>query len=412
MRKFIWTLICGFLFVVLVSCGTPEGSSAETSADSLPETAVTTAAETVVTTTAITTTTAPAITTVSKEDAYLEALACLDAGKIEEAYDHFLTVKGYRDVDEYLDRFVFLYETRIEKSSSGATTVLREYDTYGNILSDVYFATSNNSMITYTYKYDDHCNLIEKVSEYASSFKDVTRYEYDENNMPVRMSRSSGFFIELEYDDKGNIVKQTDDYGDATVYTYDENGNILTEISMHKDGETLYHVTYEYDAKGHCVKITKDSMVITNHYDESGNCVKQEIVQSNGISYYHEYEYDAMGNCTKNATYHPQWDEFVIFTFKYDESGNMTEERRVDEKGLDYTEAYEYDDGGKVMKFTYTDHKNGSVSEMAYTYDAYGNLLKVSDIQSGETLTAYIGYKLYYNPFEVRELPTAFVGVG
>ena len=253
MRKFVWTLIFLFLFAALVSCGMPEGSSVETSADSLPETAVTTA----VTTTAITTTTAPAVTTVSKEDAYLEALACLDAGKIEEAYDHFLTVKGYRDVDEYLDRFVFLYEAWIEKSSSGATTVLREYDTYGNILSDVYFATSNKSVITYTYKYDDHCNLIEKVSEYASSFKEVTRYEYDENNMPVRMSSSSGAFIELEYDDKGNIVKQTDANGDAIVYTYDENGNVLTVISMHKDGEVYYHTTYEYDAKGHCVKITK-----------------------------------------------------------------------------------------------------------------------------------------------------------
>jgi len=67
MRKFVWTLICVFVFMVLVSCGTPEGGSAETSADSLPETAVTTSAETVGTSAVITSveTTSTVITTPS-----------------------------------------------------------------------------------------------------------------------------------------------------------------------------------------------------------------------------------------------------------------------------------------------------------------------------------------------------------
>ena len=399
MRKFLWTLICGFLFAALVSCGMPEGSSAETSADSLPETAVTS-------------TTAPAVTTVSKEDAYLEAVTYLEEGKLEEAYDLFLTIKGYRDVDDYLGRFAFRYESRIERDKRYASTTHYEYDAYGKTVCEVYFSTHDGSMTTHTYKYDDNQNLIEEVYQYASSPKIVTLYEYDENNMPVRKSGSSGVILEVEYDAKGNIVKEI--YTNAVLaYTYDENGNLLTEIFTYKDGEVYYHATYEYDAKGNRVKFTDDRRVVTSHYDERGNLVKDELLLSDGNVNCTEYEYDTMGNCIKQVTDFFDRDGLVIDTFQYDENGNMTEQRLVDEHGLNTTNAYEQDESGNCIKKTHTDHKSGTTSVDLYEYDAYGNLVKESylgttDSVDDDIVTTYVGYRLYYNPYEVRELPAVF----
>ena len=412
MRRVISVLICLFLFAVLVSCGAPEAESTETSADSLPETVVTTA----VTTTAITTTTAPATTTAAEEIPYREAIRCLEEGKLEEAYKLFLTIEDYRDVDDYLDRFAFRYTAKTERTPHYANTTYYEYDEYGKTLLELYFASSG-SMHSSTYQYDDNENLIEYVYSDGDGSDSRVTYEYDENNHPLRKHEWYGV-IEIECDENGNAIKFTKDDGEEIERTYDASGRLLVEVIKYSEGDLV--TTIEYDSMGRPIKRTSDAdysdgpTVTTWQYDERGNLLKEDRVQSNGISRTYTYEYDAMGNCTKYASYYSLWDSFVIYTFQYDENGNMTEERREDEKGLDYTEAYEYDESGNCIKETHTDHKGGSTTVRLYEYDAYGNLLK--ETASGETnspedytITTYTDYKLYYNPIEVREWPQDFI---
>ena len=412
MRKVISVLICLFLFAVLVSCGAPEAESTETSADSLPET--------VVTSTTPTTTTAPVTTTAAEEIPYREALRFLEEGKLEEAYKLFLTIEDYRDVDDYLDRFAFRYTAKTERTPRYANTTYYEYDEYGKTLLELYFASSG-SMHSSTYQYDDNENLIEKVYREGHDYESRVKYEYDENNHPLRKHDWYGV-IEIECDENGNAIKLTNEEGEVIEHTYDANGRLLETVYKYLEGDRV--ITYERDSMGRRIKRTAEDdysgdgpTVTTWQYDERGNCLKEDYVQTNGFAHSYTYEYDERGNCIKE-TYCDispvSGERSYVYSRKYDEKGNKTEERREDEKGLDYTEAYEYDESGNCIKETHTDHKGGSTSVRLYEYDAYGNLLKETapgETESPEdyTITTYTDYKLYYNPIEVREWPQDFI---
>ncbi len=410
MRKVVSVLICLFLFAVLVSCGAPEAESTETSADSLPETVVTTA----VTTTAITTTTAPATTTAAEEIPYREAIRCLEEGKLEEAYKLFLTIEDYRDVDDYLDRFAFRYTAKTERTPQYANTTYYEYDEYGKTLLELYFASSG-SMHSSTYQYDDNENLIEYVYREGRDYESRVKYEYDENNHPLRKHDWYGV-IEIECDENGNAIKLTNEDGEVIERTYDANGRLLVDVTKYREGDLVE--TFEYDSMGRLIKRTSDAdysdgpTVTTWQYDERGNCLKEDYVQTNGFAHSYTYEYDERGNCIKETKCYISpvtGERSYVYSWKYDEKGNKTEEH-----GADYSEYYEYDESGNCIKETHTDHKGGSTSVRLYEYDAYGNLLK--ETAPGETtspedytITTYTDYKLYYNPIEVRMWPQDFI---
>ena len=117
----------------------------------------------------------------------------------------------------------------------------------------------------------------------------------------------------------------------------------------------------------------------------------------------------------KNAHYDLYWNSFSIYTYKYDENGNMTESHCETEDGQDHSCLYEYDSNGNCIKETYTWHSAASTDVFMYNYDAYGNLL--TKTRSGDSpedyyQVTYSGYKLYYNPYPVQKFPYQLDGKG
>ena len=343
----------------------------------------------------------------SDEDRYNRALALLNDGQIEEAYDIFLSIKNYADVPTYLSYFVFkadehTYQTfdpqygthyidRYQYDECGRKTITESLDVEKGI-TDVYFNQYDaNGLLTQTGTINDD-----------GTTYGVTTYEYDEKGRPI-LQKDAGGTISLEYDEQDRIVKRVRaarGQNDTTWYAYDEQGRLIEQIYKPADMNFWDKYTWEYDEYGDVTKCTiqtisleGDSQTIVDtvihtyankEYDENGNLTK--VVYGDGS--YTAYEYDEAGNEIKYTSYHAA-NDFVIFYYTYDENGNMTEYRREDETGI--------------------------TGYMHTTYDAYGNELERRDTDKNGNLTSisiYKGYKLYYNPNPQKPLPEEMVGKG
>ena len=342
----------------------------------------------------------------SDEDRYNRALALLNDGQIEEAYDIFLTIQDYADVPTYLSYFVFeadeyTYQTFDPKY--GTHSIYRyEYDECGRVLFvDVIDGETQIGHRGFR-EYDEKGHLIATGSMVGETRTKETTYEYDEKGRPI-LQKDAGGTISLEYDEQDRIVKRVRTWwtqNDTTLYSYDEQGNLIEEIYKPADTSFWNKYTWEYDEYGDVTKCTiqtislegdsqniVDTVIHTyanKEYDENGNLTK--VVYGDGS--YTASEYDEAGNEIKYTSYHAA-NDFVIFYYTYDENGNMTEYRREDETGI--------------------------TGYMHTTYDAYGNELERRDTDKNGNLTSisiHKGYKLYYNPNPQKPLPEEMVGKG
>ena len=425
MRKLLISLILVLLFVFLVSCHTNHGSleTAETtetkdvtttaiissSTMATSEAVMTTTPETtdktITTTTAVTTQT---VTTSAPEktetEIYREALGYLKAGNLYAAYDRFLLIQDYLDVEYYLSHMAFRPEKMIVQSYY-SHTVYYEYDEYGKPLLEMYFYPSDQSYFLHTYSYDRKEYLIKEVKQNDSE-QVVTIYSYDENYDLYSVGDSMGNATTYYYDKDGNVIKEINQDGDTIEYAYDPKGNLVFTQST-VDGEIDLKITNEYDRNGNCVKIVKEynfgkdnqgSMITVNQYDDRGNLIQQEVEQSNGYAYNIVCEYDENGSLLKRTSEYSDG-EMVIFTYKYDENGRMIESHRADQDGDDHSCYFDYDVNGNCVREIYLPHRDGYHCITYYDYDQYGNLLiKMVSDDRFTMITTYSGYQLYYNP--------------
>ena len=349
----------------------------------------------------------PEVTPVESDEVrYNRALALLNDGKIEEAYDIFLSIKNYADVPTYLSYFVFkadehTYQTfdpkygthyidRYQYDECGRRIITESLDVKKGI-TDVYFK-----------QYDANGLLIQTgtINDDGTTYG-VTTYEYDEKGRPI-LQKDSGGTISLEYDEEDRIIKRVRAWwtqNDTTWYAYDEQGRLIEQIYKPDDMRVWDTYTWEYNEYGDVIKRTIQSTfgfldppnntdtvvyVYVKEYDENGRLIKATYEDGSYIA----YEYDENGNEIKYTSYY-RANDFVIFYFTYDENGNMTEYRREDETGI--------------------------TGYMHTTYDAYGNELERRDTDKNGNLTSisiYKGYKLYYNPNPQKPLPEEMVGKG
>ena len=344
----------------------------------------------------------------AKLTSYRKALRLIDKEKFQEAYDILLTIKDYRNANEYLERFSFKYSDSIITTSSTATTYHYEYNEYGKTTLQSNSSTNSSIVESFVFEYDDNQNLLSEVHYKYGVKWDFIYYTYDKNNNVTSQTRSGYGTVNYEYDRHGNMIKAFTNEGDVTDYTYDDEGRLLSQISG------CNKTVFEYDSEGNCTKIVQTynvgedderSIVVTQQYDRKGNLIRKQITQSSGYTYYSEYEYDENGNRIKEATYYPR-NEYVIFSWKYDNNGNKTEHHRDDEDGRNYSYFYEYDGKGNCIEETYISYPENHTNIITYEYDGYGNLIKRRETyDTASYITTYTGYKLYYNPYGTQILP-------
>ncbi len=167
--------------------------------------------------------------------------------------------------------------------------------------------------------------------------------------------------IRLNDDNKHEKEMYFDYNGESSHYIdfeYNEEGLETKYHVFTPDGTTSYYYTSEYDDKGRKIKET--------HYesDDSVNYIDTWEYNENDLFINHSRDY---GDYTASAL--PEYDNegnIIKVTYLYNDTL----------QGLDYLE---YNDNGKVTKYTYTT-ENEPENNYHYTceYDANGNLVKLN----------------------------------
>ena len=269
---------------------------------------------------------------------YNDALALIEEGKYDEAYEALAALGSYKDAEELLSRFRYVPVTAKFESEDGSYSIEFFYDSDNmplrNILIDQdghehtseytydenkdlikeFFIDYNNGETTYTYTYDENRNLIKEVYDHAQG-----EYHY----------------IESEYDELGRVTKVVTYYTDMQLdveYFYDESGRAFKEVYTFGEETTVHEFTF----------------------DENGNKISATATDSLGTSTTTEYVYDENGRLVKEFEMGGEEELFsVIFT--YDEDGNLTKEEATFLGETFYVYEYTYDENGNVIKLVYTD---------------------------------------------------------
>ena len=217
----------------------------------------------------------------------------------------------------------------------------------------------SSSSRTTTYKRDEQGRLIEAGDE---------KYTYDDAGRIASIkSGSSRYSSETKYayDEKG-LLKSTD--GKDIKAKYDEQGRVISD----SDGNQ-----YSYDDSGHVVTISFDSSAMADNtftYSDSGLLTQANLATGyfkEGDVYACTFDYDDAGRCTQMVVSNPDNSGQAVFTFTYDDKGNIVSAERTDSSS-----------------------SNTSTISTVNEYDSYGNLSERTVTYSSGTLRISTTYYL------------------
>ena len=170
----------------------------------------------------------------------------------------------------------------------------------------------------------------------------VNTYTYDELSRVTQVTDHLDQAWQFVYDSSDNLLSKTDPNGNATAYTYDA----LNRLSSVTDA--LGNITrYSYDGNGNLLIITDANNHTAASHDFDPN--NRPIASRDGLDYETQMSYSAAGRLLSRTN----------------ADGDVT--------------TYDYDAlTGRMTRITYTDTRQELLS-----YDRVGNLLAVSDTQTG-----------------------------
>ena len=197
-------------------------------------------------------------------------------------------------------------------------------------------------------------------------------------------------------------------FRDWSVITYDPLGNILEEKTMYENGEIISIKKFKYDNKN---KILEENFVLGDNsdvakylYDVNDNNIELTYYRNGEIAIKHVnifdskhnlidyrlYEYDGSLRFkilskfnNKNLkieteNYYLNGNSFTISnkkTNKYDNKGNLIEEKSYDEKGnLNYTYKFVYDDKNNEIEKILS--KDNIITKDKRNFDEFGNCIE------------------------------------
>ena len=256
--------------------------------------------------------------------------------------------------------------------SKGNITRLKEWLNTDNIFVDTQFA------------YDSHGNIISK----TDSRSNTTNYTYDPDGIHItEIVNSKGHITNYIVDQiTGERISSTDPNGLITAATYDGLGRMLSESKTSSDGTLTVVATYSYDDMNIPRSVSKNTYKINNpqtskvYKDGFGKTIQQKVLNTNNSFSTVSYEYDSRGRLLKKSlpystnqiSYSNTVPSNVLWkSYSYDSS-----DRVIAIQSPTGTETTSYSGTEKTIT-----NRNGYST--TYDYDAYGNLIAVTeDIQT------------------------------
>ena len=236
-------------------------------------------------------------------------------------------------------------ETIVSPYDDEPTVIEYEYDANGNLLiihnkGDYRSGNTIDCGVDqwYRYKYDSAGRLYKK--EYLRG--------REENLIEGATIVES---ILYEYDEDGNLYKEYGHYGNVGSLNYVTEYKTIGEkkSTIEYDNKAAYRSSdYLYDSNHHLLFMIKKSgeadvvQMHENEYDEKGNLIKHI---EKGIDYYYEYtyEYDASGKIIQEKKAYSET-SYEVYIYEYDKNDNLVKKTVTQSTGRnagEYT-IYEY----------------------------------------------------------------------
>ncbi|QUY44819.1 RHS repeat-associated core domain-containing protein [Acaryochloris marina] len=313
--------------------------------------------------------------TVNQYDARNRLIETVDPGDGVTTFGYDLDNNLTSVVDSVGNETMFIYDARnrlIEEIDPLGNSIVNEYDVVDNLLA----VTDRNGRST-QFVYDDVDRL---VTETWVGDTQVINYAYDKVSNLTSVSDSFSA-LAYTYDNRDRILS-VDNAGTPNVpnvvlnYTYDAVGNILT-MSDVIDGVEEGTNTYVYDALNRLTELTQLGNGVSDKRVDFGY---NALNQFTSIDRYSDlgatqlvtgtsYSYDNLNRLT-NLAHNNGIADIAFYNFTYDQDSRITQ--IVD---VDGTTNYTYDDRNQL---TGADHSDVNNPDETYTYDANGNRISSS----------------------------------
>lgn len=273
------------------------------------------------------------------------------------------------------------------KIKSGIARIIKRNGPEGKVINETIIDEIRNvKLITFSYEYNEVCQLKKEIQD-------------------------DGF---------GNCVEVS--------YLYDNNGNCseICETEIDKGRRSYCHIKqYFYDNQGKKIKendIYNESEFTTEFfYDNNGNLIKSEVSDEFGLESYVEYEYDSSGNMLKKTEYTPAGVINCVTSYSYNDAGQLETKGECTRKGFFRIYEYFYDSNGfkikEIIKYfskaneevyivehdfindqdgrvIYSKNKNDDYAEIAYFYNEAERLV-ITDLFNEKNGEHYL--KRYIN---------------
>lgn len=193
------------------------------------------------------------------------------------------------------------------------------------------------------FTYDD-AGRIASIKSGLSRYNPEMKYAYDEKGL---LKSTNGKDIKAKYDEQGRVISDSD----GNQYSYDDFGHVV-KISF--DSSSMADNTFTYSDSG----LLTQANLATGYFKE-------------GDVYACTFDYDDAGRCTQMVVSNPDNSGQAVFTFAYDDKGNIVSAEKTDSW-----------------------NSNTSTISTVNEYDSYGNLSERSVTYSSGTLRISTTYYL------------------
>jgi hypothetical protein len=304
-----------------------------------------------------------------REAQYAEAYTLLENRDYEAAYALFTQLGDYKNAAKEASYFRYMPTShRIECSSA-----------------------EGDKIINYTVTFNDKNLPATVVEEYSSGWKHTCTITYNDFGYIERQecSNTDGekTLYEATFDANGNFINETITDKDGNIskfdYTYNEKGQQVKVVTTNAPDYYLSY-TITYDSEGRDVKVVyvyeDENIVEEITYNEEGKISKMTWAVEGGEVYsIYNYNYDENGRLVE-IVFTEEGEDIGFRKVTFNDKDQMIEEHVSYTDGYEYTNSYEYDEHGNVIKTTYIN----------------------PDIEICDDITEST-YKLVYIPFEYTD---------
>lgn len=280
------------------------------------------------------------------EDGLLTGVVSADGRKKVYTYDEAgRLVRIYNNAGTCIICNEFDNENRVVKQYFPDDTEMTfSYDDLDVIVTD------RNGAVT-TYRHNERFQITDEIRTDGTQ-----HYAYDENNLRVSFTDSTGALFTRKYDSEGNVISITDAAGESVTLSYERKG--LPSVILERNGGITRR---EYDSLGNVVRYEDPLGNETTFSYENGDLVKIIYPDSSCV----RFIYDDKGYLIART------DEMEnAITFSYDDAGRLIS--RTDPRGM--KSSYTYDPCNRLLSET-----NPLGQVRTYEYSLTGKIAKITD---------------------------------